>query len=105
MEAVRNPQNPRQAELELEAIRPELVVCLGATATQTFFGRAARVGAMRGALHELPQGIAALVTIHPSAVLRAGEARSERRSQLRADLARAREVLGAERQIVKSTKS
>jgi uracil-DNA glycosylase family protein len=92
-------------DLELEAVRPELVVCLGATATQTFFGRGARVGAMRGALQELPQGIAALVTLHPSAVLRAGDARSERRKELRSDLARARDVLGVTRQIVKTTKS
>ena len=93
-------------DLELEAVRPELVVCLGATAAQAFFGRIARVGALRGSLHELPQGIAALVTIHPSAVLRAGAERKERRAELRSDLARARGVLdGAERQIVKSTKS
>ena len=35
-------------ELELEAVRPELVVCLGATAAQALFGRTARVGALRG---------------------------------------------------------
>jgi uracil-DNA glycosylase len=93
-------------DLELEAVRPELVVCLGATAAHAFFGRTARVGALRGTLHELPQGVAALVTIHPSAVLRAGEARKERRAELRSDLARAREVLDArKRQMVKSTKS
>jgi DNA polymerase len=93
-------------DLELEAVRPELVVCLGATAAQAFFGRAARVGALRGTLHQLPQGVAALVTIHPSAVLRAGDARKERRAELRSDLARARKVLDArKRQMVKSTKS
>jgi uracil-DNA glycosylase family protein len=93
-------------DLELEAVRPELVVCLGATAAQAFIGRTARVGALRGTLHELPQGVAALVTIHPSAVLRAGEARKERRAELRSDLARARKVLDArKRQMVKSTKS
>ncbi len=93
-------------DLELEAVRPELVVCLGATAAQAFFGRTARVGALRGTLHELPQGVAALVTIHPSAVLRAGAARKERRAELRSDLARARKLLDArKRQMVKSTKS
>ena len=93
-------------DLELEAVRPELVVCLGATAAQAFFGRTARVGALRGTLHELPQGVAALVTIHPSAVLRAGAARKERRAELRSDLARARKLLEApKRQMVKSTKS
>jgi uracil-DNA glycosylase len=93
-------------DLELAAVRPELVVCLGATAAQAFFGRSARVGTLRGTLHELPQGVAALVTIHPSAVLRAGDARKERRADLRSDLARARKLLGARnRQMVKSTKS
>jgi uracil-DNA glycosylase len=93
-------------DLELETVRPELVVCLGATAAQAFFGRAARVGALRGSPHELPQGVPALVTIHPSAVLRAGDARKERRAELRSDLERARAVLEAGgRQIVKSTKS
>jgi uracil-DNA glycosylase len=93
-------------DLELAAVRPELVVCLGATAAQALFGRSARVGALRGTLHELPQGVAALVTIHPSAVLRAGDARKERRAELRSDLARARKLLGARnRQMVKSTKS
>jgi uracil-DNA glycosylase len=93
-------------DLELEAVRPELVVCLGATAAQAFFGRTARVGALRGTLHELPRGVAALVTIHPSAVLRAGAARKERRAELRSDLARARKLLEArKRQMVKSTKS
>ena len=93
-------------DLELAAVRPELVVCLGATAAQALFGRSARVGALRGTLHELPQGVAALVTIHPSAVLRAGDARKERRAELHSDLARARKLLDArKRQMVKSTKS
>ena len=67
-------------ELELAAVRPELVVCLGATAAQAMFGRTARVGAMRGRPHELTPNLHALVTIHPSAVLRAGDAREERRA-------------------------
>jgi uracil-DNA glycosylase len=93
-------------DLEVAAVRPELVVCLGATAAQAFIGRTARVGALCGTLQELPQGIAALVTIHPSAVLRAGAARKERRDELRSDLARARKLLdGRKRQMVKSTKS
>ena len=35
-------------ELELVAVAPELVVCLGATAAQALFGRSARVGAGPG---------------------------------------------------------
>ena len=42
--------------LELEAVAPELVVCLGATAAQALFGRSARVGALRGRPHVISQG-------------------------------------------------
>ena len=61
-----------QRRSELAAVEPKLVVCLGATTAQALLGRSARVGALRGKAVELEQG-PALVTIHPSAVLRAGE--------------------------------
>jgi uracil-DNA glycosylase len=92
-------------ELELAAVSPELVVCLGATAAQALFGRSARVGAMRGRPHDLTATTRALVTIHPSAVLRAGEARHERRAELRADLRLAATLLERRRQISNTTKS
>jgi DNA polymerase len=76
--------------LELASVRPALVVCLGATAAQALFGRSARVGALRGEIHELEGGVPALVTTHPSAVLRAGDEREERRAELLADLEHAR---------------
>jgi uracil-DNA glycosylase len=79
--------------LELAAVKPKLVVCLGATAAQSLFGRSARVGKLRGEVLQLEQGGPALVTIHPSAVLRAGEQRKERRAELKADLALARKTL------------
>ncbi len=80
-------------ELELAAVRPELVVCLGATAAQALFGKTARVGALRGQPHALSSATRALITIHPSAVLRAGERRDERRAELADDLALAAELL------------
>ncbi|HEY8590624.1 MAG TPA: UdgX family uracil-DNA binding protein [Naasia sp.] len=61
-------------EAELRAVRPEVVVALGATAARGVLGRTARVGAERG--RELPDRVAAasdariLLTAHPSAVLR-----------------------------------
>ena len=93
-------------ELELAAVAPELVVCLGATAAQALFGRSARVGALRGRPHPLSPGTRALVTIHPSAVLRAGDEREKRRAELRSDLALAARLLdGAEApQTAKTTK-
>lgn len=79
--------------LELAAVQPKLVVCLGATATQLLVGRSARVGALRRQRLELEGSIPALVTIHPSAVLRAGEGRAERRAELLEDLELARATL------------
>ena len=76
--------------LELAAVRPTLVVCLGATAAQALLGKEARVGALRGRRLELETGTPALVTIHPSAVLRAGKDRKARRAELLSDLRLAR---------------
>jgi DNA polymerase len=93
-------------ELELVAVAPELVVCAGATAAQALFGRSARVGELRGRPHAISPGLPALVTLHPSAVLRAGEAREERRAELLEDLQLASRLLAAgAAQIVKTTKS
>ncbi len=92
-------------ELELAAVAPELVVCLGATAAQALFGRSARVGALRGRPHPVTPGLEAVVTLHPSAVLRAGDAREERRAELLADLELAAQLSRAARQTVKTTKS
>jgi DNA polymerase len=80
--------------LELASVRPSLVVCLGATAAQALLGRSARVGKLRGHIHELENGLPVLVTTHPSAVLRAGDEREERRAELLADLEHARDALG-----------
>jgi uracil-DNA glycosylase len=94
--------------LELEAVRPALVVCLGATAAGALFGRTARVGKLRGRRLELDGGLPALVTIHPSAVLRADDQRDARRAELVSDLELARDVLVEElrpRQRSKTAKS
>ena len=80
--------------LELAAVRPALVVCLGATAAQALLGRSARVGALRGRKLELEDGTPALVTLHPSAVLRARDDRDVRRAELLEDLELARRRLG-----------
>jgi uracil-DNA glycosylase family protein len=80
--------------LELALVRPRLLVCLGATATQAVLGRDARVTALRGRILEAPDVEPRVIaTIHPSAVLRAGERRREMRAQLTEDLAFARDAL------------
>jgi uracil-DNA glycosylase len=60
---------------ELEILRPEGVVVLGATAGVSLFGPSFRVGTMRGRRIETPDlpSVWAVATTHPSAVLRAKE--------------------------------
>jgi DNA polymerase len=82
--------------LELAEIAPEVLVCLGATATQRLLGRAARVTELRGRVLDVPDlEPPVVVTLHPSAVLRAGEERRERRAELAHDLALVRRTLDA----------
>jgi DNA polymerase len=58
-------------EAELAVVQPEIVVVLGATAAQALLGPKARVTRDRGRILSLPaSGIDAVITIHPSAILR-----------------------------------
>ena len=57
-------------EAELAAVRPRVVVCLGATAGRSVLGRAVRIQQERGKPQEAPDGRAVLITTHPSALLR-----------------------------------
>jgi DNA polymerase len=57
-------------ERELAAIKPELVVAMGATAAQSVFGKITPINSNRGRLIDLDGGIKALVTVHPSYLLR-----------------------------------
>ena len=60
-------------EAELTAIKPELVVCLGATAAQALMGRSFRITAERGKFFPHPWAKELTATVHPSAVLRSPE--------------------------------
>jgi DNA polymerase len=57
-------------ERELATIKPELVVAMGATAAQCVFGKIAPINKNRGRLINLDSGLSALVTVHPSYLLR-----------------------------------
>jgi uracil-DNA glycosylase family protein len=57
-------------EAELTAIRPEVVVALGATAARALFGTDFRLMKERGHLVQSRWAAKSLATIHPSAVLR-----------------------------------
>jgi uracil-DNA glycosylase len=60
-------------EAELASIRPELVVCLGATAAQSLMGGAFRITAQRGKFFPHPWAKELVATVHPSAILRVPE--------------------------------
>jgi DNA polymerase len=81
---------------ELRLVDPEIIVCLGATATRSLLGAAVRVMRDRGALIERETSLGVrrfLVTVHPSAVLRATD-RDEAYASLVADLKVAAAVIG-----------
>ena len=70
-------------ERERAAIRPTLVVAMGATAAQSVFGKATPVNKTRGQLFELDDGTMALVTVHPSYLLRLPDADAKAREYQR----------------------
>lgn len=59
---------------EVDMVQPSLVVALGATATRAVLGRAESVTRLRGRLLPLGPARQALVTVHPSYLLRIPEA-------------------------------
>jgi uracil-DNA glycosylase family protein len=75
-------------EAEIRAIKPDVVVCLGATAAQSVLGSQFKLMQQRGQV--LPSAIAGRVvaTIHPSSVLRAPDSEGRRAAfgMLAADL-------------------
>jgi uracil-DNA glycosylase len=58
-------------EAEIAVLKPEVIVCLGATAAQSLLGRAFKVTQRRGEM--MPHSGAAFITatVHPSSILRA----------------------------------
>ena len=83
-------KKPRDSEIhacrpwldaELDAVRPKVLVCLGASAAQALLGKDFRVTRDRGKL--IPSDLApnVIATVHPSSILRAGDDES-RQSQL-----------------------
>src|SRR4051794_3633285 len=57
-------------EGELAAVRPQVLVCLGATAAQALLGRQFRVSRDRGQLVDSPLAERVIATVHPSSILR-----------------------------------
>ncbi len=65
-------------EAEIAVVRPEVIICMGATAAQSLLGRDFRVTQHRGEFIESPLAPSVTATIHPSAILRAPDEETRR---------------------------
>jgi DNA polymerase len=74
---------------ELAVVRPQALVCLGATAAQALLGSQIRIGRDRGHPQESEMAELVTLTAHPSSILRApsDEEREQAMEQFVADLA------------------
>ena len=66
-------------DTEIALVRPDAIVCLGATAAQALLGAGFKVTEHRGAFVESPHAPIVLATVHPSSLLRAPDAGTRRR--------------------------
>ena len=64
-------------DAEIEAVRPDVIVCLGATAAQALLGKQFRVTKSRGEIID-SEGKRVLATVHPSSILRAPDDETRR---------------------------
>jgi uracil-DNA glycosylase family protein len=65
-------------EAEIRAVKPRVVVCLGATAAQSVLGSQFKLMAQRGQVLTSELAGTVIATIHPSAALRAPDAEGRR---------------------------
>jgi uracil-DNA glycosylase len=79
-------------DAELALIKPEVLVCLGATAAQALLGRQFRVSKNRGVPVESDLAPVVMATVHPSSILRS-ENREAETALLVEDLRRVAEAL------------
>jgi uracil-DNA glycosylase len=90
-------KTPRQIEInaclpwlmaEIGALKPELIVLLGATAAQAVFGKSFKITQQRGELLKSDLAPQVMATVHPSSILRAQdeESREQEMKMFVADL-------------------
>jgi uracil-DNA glycosylase family protein len=70
-------------EAELRIIKPDVLVCLGATAAQAIFGAKFRVTQERGKILESGFAKRVVATVHPSSLLRAPDEETREREYAR----------------------
>ncbi len=80
---------------ETDAVKPELIVCLGATAAQSLLGAAFRVTKSHGTIQQEEGWPPILATAHPASILRArtDEDRHRQTAEFIEDLRKARDYL------------
>jgi len=66
-------------DAEIELVRPQVIVCLGATAAQALLGRGFRVTQQRGQVLPFDAAPHIVATVHPSSILRAQDDESRHR--------------------------
>ena len=66
-------------DLERELVQPRLIVALGATGARGVFRRQVTISRSRGVVTDTKDGSKALVTVHPSYLLRLGDEADKRR--------------------------
>ena len=69
-------------EAEIDAVKPSIIVCLGATAAQSLLGKQFRVTRQRGQFIESPLAPLVMATVHPSSILSAPDEET-RRTEMR----------------------
>ncbi len=82
-------------DAEIDLLKPEVIVCLGATAAQSLLGKDFRVSQQRGQLIQSKLAPYVLATVHPSSILRApdDEARRIARAQFVEDLKKVAKII------------
>jgi DNA polymerase len=84
-------------DVEMATVRPAVIVLLGATAARAVLGRTVTITRERGRPIPMEDGTTALVTVHPSFLLRLPDEASKVREYAAfvADLRRVSEIVGA----------
>ncbi len=70
-------------DVEIRVVRPQVIVCLGATAAQALLGREFKVSTQRGRPVPSPLAPTVIATVHPSSILRAQDDESRHREMQR----------------------
>lgn len=81
---------------EIRLVKPQVVVCLGATAAQSIMGKSFKVTKERGRSVTAPFGSIVIATVHPSSVLRAPDAaaRAQAERDFIGDIKKVAKVIG-----------